>query len=463
MIQPASRDAIKRSLPKSASVGFWLLVRLETKEMASRPTKSKKRKYPFRIGHWLPKDQKVIKKWLDDLIKEVEAHPEIELHPIIVDFKKTVEKDATLHMQYTQMFTEVTYSLTPTDTPQVKNYDQMFLIVNYIMTRWAPRYDKYELVGFPINSILNWSMGTTNGYAAFLNHKANYHWKKVLDQWGVFLSSEDSCYVLVDKPWGWFGKDAMAEMPSFAEDFICDPSVKHYGFKSWDDFFTRRFREGARPIADGYNVIANACESIPFDLQYNVQLTDEFWVKEQKYSLRHMFANDHFSTMFIGGTIYQAYLSALSYHRWHSPVDGKIVKAYNVPGTYYSSTLCVGEDVASLDKLQGYICQVATRALMFIEADNPAIGLMCFMAVGMAEVSTCEINPKLIPTLGKPLPTVKKGEEIGMFHFGGSTHCLMFRPGVKIEFDSKVLESFEEEHPKNILLGAKVATITPSS
>jgi phosphatidylserine decarboxylase len=30
---------------------------------------------------------------------------------------------------------------------------------------------------------------------------------------------------------------------------------------------------------------------------------------------------------------------------------------------------------------------------------------------------------------------VKKGDELGMFHFGGSTHCLFFRPGVKLTFD----------------------------
>ena len=421
--------------------------------------KSRKRRYPFRIGHWLPKDQKFIKKWLDDLIAEVAAQPRVELHPIIQEFKDTVDNDATLHMQYTQMFTEVTHSQTPTELPQVKTYDQMFLLVNYIMTRWAPRYNEYGLVGFPINVILNWSMGTTNGYAAFLNEKANAHWKKVLDQWGEFLKSKQSCYVLVDKPWGWFGEGASAAMPNFVEEFECDPNAEHYGFKSWDDFFIRKFRDGVRPIAQGDNVIANACESLPYDLQENVQITDEFWIKEQKYSLKHMLNGDEYTSQFIGGTIYQAFLSALSYHRWHSPVDGKIVKAYNIPGTYYSATLSVGEDEASPDKSQGYICQLAARAVIFIEADNPRIGLMCFVAVGMSEVSTCEINPDLIPTSRMPAKRVKKGQEIGMFHFGGSTHCLLFHKGVNIMFDEKVLQMFDDPNPENIPINSKLATV----
>jgi phosphatidylserine decarboxylase len=53
---------------------------------------------------------------------------------------------------------------------------------------------------------------------------------------------------------------------------------------------------------------------------------------------------------------------------------------------------------------------------------------MCVLPVGMAEVSTCEITVYQ----GQH---VKKGDQPGMFHFGGSTHCLMFRPGVRLDFD----------------------------
>ena len=30
---------------------------------------------------------------------------------------------------------------------------------------------------------------------------------------------------------------------------------------------------------------------------------------------------------------------------------------------------------------------------------------------------------------------VAKGEQLGMFHFGGSTHCLVFRPEAQLDFD----------------------------
>jgi len=141
-----------------------------------------------------------------------------------------------------------------------------------------------------------------------------------------------------------------------------------------------------------------------------------------------MLNNDPYTEKFIGGTIYQAFLSALSYHRWHSPVSGKIVKAYNIEGSYYSETLSEGFDPAGPNDSHGYITEVATRAIIFIQADNPDIGLMCFMAVGMAEISSCEITVKV----GQH---IKKGAELGMFHYGGSTYCLLFRPETDIKFD----------------------------
>ena len=139
-----------------------------------------------------------------------------------------------------------------------------------------------------------------------------------------------------------------------------------------------------------------------------------------------MLTDDPLTDNFVGGIVYQGLLRVFYYHRWHSPVDGKIVKAFVAEGSYYSCPLN-GSYYAS-DECQGYLAEVATRAIIFIEADNPYIGLMCFIAVGMQEVSSCEI-------VVKEGEKVKKGQQLGAFHFGGSSHCLVFRPGVELVFD----------------------------
>lgn len=64
------------------------------------------------------------------------------------------------------------------------------------------------------------------------------------------------------------------------------------------------------------------------------------------------------------------------------------------------------------------------------------------------EVSTCEITVKQ----GQK---VKKGEETGMFHFGGSSHCLLFRKGVK-------LEGFPQPgRQENVPVRSHLATVIP--
>ncbi len=382
---------------------------------------------------WLPRHQKALDAWLGKLIAEVEENAE-PLHPVIEDFKHLIETDPEVWMLFHQMFEQVPhkppYNQDPTGAPQVRNYRVMLKLFNAILTR-APEFNKTDLVGFPINAILDWPMGTSGGFAAFLHDKVNAQLRRMLNEWARFLGSADSTEVLSDDPHkGWFGTDAMEAMPDFAKQFVCDPGAPHYGFKSWDDFFTRRFRDGIRPVASpgDDDVIVNACESAPYRLARKVKRRDRFWLKAQPYSMEHMLAGDRLTPRFVGGTVYQAFLAALSYHRWHSPVSGTVVKAYSKEGTYYSEALAEGFDPAGPNNSQGYITQVATRSMIFIEADNPAIGLMCFMPVGMAEVSTCDIGVY-------EGQRVKKADELGMFHFGGSTHCLMFRPGVKLDFD----------------------------
>lgn len=416
----------------------------------------------YRVGEWLPSDQKILNDWLADLIDEVEANPQPFL-PVIQDLQELIETDAEIYALVTMMFDQVPKKYEFSEYgKQVRNYMHFLALLNAIMTK-SPTFNDTGCVGFPINAILDWSMGTEGGFAAFLNDKLNTQFKQVLNHWGTFLKSAESNYVLLDsndpipgskhartKQYYWLSDQAMVAIvemlrqnqsplspeesrKEFIETFVCDPSQPHYGYKSWDDFFTREFREGKRPIAaqNDDSVIVNACESAPYRIAQGdkeVQLRTKFWIKGQPYSVQHMLENDERLEQFIGGTVYQAFLSAKSYHRWNSPVSGTIVKTKVIDGTYYSETPTEGFDPAAPNDSQGYISEVATRALIFIQADNPKIGLMCFMPIGMAEVSSCDIQVY-------EGQKVTKGQSLGTFHFGGSTHCLFFRKGVNIEFD----------------------------
>ena len=218
---------------------------------------------------------------------------------------------------------------------------------------------------------------------------------------------------------------------------VPDPNDINYGFQSWDQFFTRKFISGLRPIAYPLDsrVVVSAAESTPFYLQENVQLQDTFWAKDQHYSLEHLLGDSAMAKRFVGGTVYQAFLSADSYHNWHAPVSGSYLqKPTLVAGTYYSEPLLWGfspdiadkeipkPDPAADARFQGYIACVAKRGVAYIQADDPALGLIALVMIGMAEVSSVDFDD---------LEHFNKGDEIGRFHFGGSTHCLIFGPNVQ--------------------------------
>jgi phosphatidylserine decarboxylase len=419
----------------------------------------------YRVGEWLPSDRQVLNDWLTDLVDEVVAVKVKPFHPVIQELQGLIESDAEINALVTMMFDQVPKKYEDSQYgKQVRDYIHFLELLNAIMVK-TPTYNDTGCVGFPINAVLDWAMGTEGGFAAFLNRKLNAQLKKVLNHWGTFLKSKDSQYILSTnnnpikdtehcrtKQYYWLSDKAMLAMMNmmrqgkpplkpdehdkarkqFIETFKCDTEKPHYGFSSWDDFFTKEFREGVRPIAGegDDSIIVNACESAPYRIAQgdDVKLRNKFWIKGQPYSLAHMLDGDESVEQFVGGTVYQAFLSAKSFHRWNSPISGTVLKTKIVDGTYYSETPTAGFDPAAPNDSQGYISEVATRALIFIEADNPKIGLMCIVFIGMAEVSSCDIQLY-------EGQKVTKGQPIGMFHFGGSSHCLLFRKGVDVVFD----------------------------
>ena len=132
------------------------------------------RPLPYRVGKWLPSDQIVLDRWLANLIHKVDANP-APLDPVIQAFKYQIERDPEIYMYFHQMFDELPqtaqFAENPVGGPQVRDFEHMLALINGVMNT-APGYDKTGLVGFPINAILDWPMGTSGGFAAFLNDKA---------------------------------------------------------------------------------------------------------------------------------------------------------------------------------------------------------------------------------------------------------------------------------------------------
>ncbi len=277
--------------------------------------------------------------------------------------------------------------------------------------------------------------------------------REILQAWCTFLSSEDSTDVLVDAPGGW--RSDAARRAVGMDRFEHDPDDERWGFTSWNDFFTRRFRDGERPVAspDDDAVVVSPCEATPYRIASGVHRRDDFWAKAEPYSLDELLAGDESVDAFVDGTVWQAFLSALEYHRWHSPVAGTVVRAWVQPGTYYSEADSQGAAAAEPTLSQGYLAHVATRAIVLLEADDPAVGLVACVFIGMSDVSSCVIGDGV-----EPGTRVGKGDELGYFQFGGSTVCVLFGPGVVESFALEAVPQAPDEATHPIAVRSHLAT-----
>jgi len=400
----------------------------------------------FKNAGWLPASKAVYDKWMKDLTDRIRApgyRAETALLPPVQAFKEFIETVPTVYEEFIRMFEGVTEA--PTD------HNELLDMINDIF-RKAPFYGD---LGPPMYMIMAQIMNTQGGFSAFTKQNLNFHFKKMFETWATFLLSKHSRYVLVpgkfdDTHYGWFSPEAkaalMAEFDAgrtFEEVFICDETEPFHGYNSYEDFFNRRFRsvETDRPVYGGVTdlrVVGAPCESTSYNVQTNVQRSDDLFIKDEAYSLVHLLNNDPLLDQFVGGTIIQGFLNTTGYHRWHSPVNGVIEKIVDVPGTYFAQApSTIGDPIPDNDtdlppylKSLRYFANTAARKLIFIQPENTDIGLICFIAIGMTEISTCEATVY-------DGQHVLRGDELGMFHFGGSSSALVFRPDSKAQIDGK--------------------------
>jgi phosphatidylserine decarboxylase len=384
------------------------------------------------VAHrWLPNEETVLEKWHSIISEAIRENGVQEEHEVIRKFKKLIEDDPIVRMYMTQMIQQIPEKYL---RHHPKSLSELLDQLNAVLTV-APIYippghgEATALVGTPFSAILIWTMGTPAGFAAYRHPRINAMFKELLKVWMDFLNSKESRYVLNSSSTGWMSEEAQNHLNM--QDYIYEPDAPYWGFSSWNAFFTRNIKKDARPIDEDEKAIVAACDSTVYRISRNVKEQSEFWIKSQPYSLTDMLNNEYVD-QFIGGDVWQAFLSPFNYHHWHSPVTGTVRKVYVKEGLYFSQATSEGEDPTDQDHSEGYIAHVQTRTLFFIEADDPTIGLVCMMPIGMVEISSCIIADNI-----KPGVQVTKGQELGYFQFGGSTHCVIFRPGAIKEFVMK--------------------------
>jgi phosphatidylserine decarboxylase len=120
-----------------------------------------------------------------------------------------------------------------------------------IICQTPPKFEEADIIGVPFLSLLKDLLNTEHGRFFFSIPEVNAHLKLIFDTYGEMLDSPISLKHMNGRENGWLSPAALKRVDY--NDYICDPSAPHYGFKSWHDWFTREIKEEARPLNDDEN------------------------------------------------------------------------------------------------------------------------------------------------------------------------------------------------------------------
>ncbi|MFZ6688159.1 archaetidylserine decarboxylase [Undibacterium sp. SXout11W] len=201
-----------------------------------------------------------------------------------------------------------------------------------------------------------------------------------------------------------------------------DPEIGSY--ETFNDFFTRPLKAGARPIAHSDLICPVDGAISQFGPIAQGQI---FQAKGHQFSTTALIGGDSKAAAeYANGSFANIYLSPRDYHRIHMPCDGKLVRMVYIPGDLFSVNPTTARGVPNLFARN-------ERVVCFFEsaAGNFVLTLVGATIVGsMATVWHGTINP---PRPGKIRTweyqdkniVLKKGEEMGRFMLG-STVVLLF-------------------------------------
>ncbi len=307
--------------------------------------------------------------------------------------------------------------------------EQWLAAINYVIQR-APKYSGQQ---FPMSSLFVFVMFTPSGAALFRLKEFNALLTCVLQAWCVYLDTRDSREVLIE-PGGWLSEEAQKKLCLQQSVNYLRRHEPYWGFESFNAFFHREYQlDKYRPLSGPGDdkVIVSANDGTVYRVARDVKLCDTFWTKGQEYSLIDMLSGSPYTENFIRGDVLQSFLAGSDYHRWHAPISGKVLEARVIPGLTFSELLSEGFDISAGTKSQGYEAMVNTRGLIVI--DNPAIGKVAVVPIGITEISSVTIAVS-------PGDQVDKGEQIGYFSYGGSSLALVFQKGMVKSFTAKKVE-----------------------
>jgi phosphatidylserine decarboxylase len=217
---------------------------------------------------------------------------------------------------------------------------------------------------------------------------------------------------------------------------------EHSEYRSFNDFFVRKFRAGARTFTMDRSVLPAFAEARYLAFS---QVTPDlrFPVKGTSMAASPMLAVPREAGIdpgrFRGGPLLIARLCPADYHRYHYPDSGRTADTWTVHGRYHSVNPIA---LAAL----GDVFVRNERRVAILETDH--FGCLAYVEVGALGVG------RIVQTHDEAKP-YRRGDEKGMFLFGGSTVMVFGEPGTWAP-SADLLERTEEGTETLVRLGEPV-------
>jgi len=260
---------------------------------------------------------------------------------------------------------------------------------------------------------------------------------------------------------GWLTKAVIDAFVWFYKVDMAEASKPHTGsYRTFNDFFVRPLKEGARPVDPDASLLALPCDGAISQLG---RITGDqiFQAKGHYYTLQALLAgNDALAEKFIDGEFVTTYLAPRDYHRVHMPCNGILREMIYVPGDLYSVNPLTARNIPNLFARN-------ERVICVFDTDH---GPMVQILVGATIVGSIEtvwagtVTPPREGVIKRwRYPSAEhdgavvllKGQEMGRFKLG-STVINLFAPD-----RVKLAESLEAESKTR--LGQPLAIALPQS
>ena len=226
-------------------------------------------------------------------------------------------------------------------------------------------------------------------------------------------------------------------IPSFVKKNHIDLSIyEKQEFDSYNAFFTRKIKAEQRPINDQKNVLISPSDGKV--TAYPITQKGRFWIKHTQYTAAQLLKDERLAERYMGGWIYVIRLTVDDYHRYCYVADGRKSRQRKIRGVLHTVNP-VANDYYPIYKMNSReYCLLKTKEF----------GTILLMEVGALMVG--KIN-----NLEEDSAQVKRGDEKGMFEFGGSTIVVMTEPGMT-EPDKDIIQNTKVQAETLIKMGEPI-------